>query len=118
MSTISKDDYFKLEDEIKEAWFTDKEARILVWETSKWDTFDFCANFTWDIYPRAFTEYSDAQSEVAQEYKDLRYAKWLIADRVQNSRVQSCAAWNKNVTQDEIKAIYSKLGKTYKKHTW
>lgn len=116
--------------ELREADFTEVETKLLALESNLGDGFEFCANFTADVYTNnALRKYRDAQSEVAGELQVFLINE--IPDyttnpntRPQFFRIQRCVnsmyglyVYNQ-VTQSTVKALYEKVyNKPFKIHT-
>lgn len=102
--------------------FTELESMVLAMKNYQWDGFEFCANFTSDIYSNnGLRYYQDAQSEVADEYKLFKNTYipnyWRQGyDKLNenNGRIQKCVAqlnglyMTRGVDQKFVSALYEK----------
>lgn len=120
----------EVREELRKADFTEIETKLLSLETKAGDGFEFCANFTADIYTNnGLRKYEDAQSEVAREFRSFLINE--IPDYTTNPntkpqlyRIQRCVnrmygyyAYDQ-VTQSTVKALYEKVyNKPFKVHT-
>lgn len=100
-------------------------------KTEQWDWFEFCANFTADVYTNnALRKYAGAQSEVAQEYHDFKSIYYANAwtshlANVNGGRIQKCVARMYTLSlkypelnQDYAKNLYESMyNKTFTIHT-
>lgn len=106
-------------------WYTDLESKVLSMKNYQWDGFEFCANFTPDLYNNnGWRYYQDAQSVVADEYMTFINTYfpnwWKKGNKLLHTniwRVQKCTAQlngfyiNNWVNQEFIKKLYEKAYK-------